>query len=143
MTAGGLNASDSRCIDSLMGGGIRSAVLSAQVAAPLIISSLAHGKVKLEDYHEAMDDRIMSELRIARVPSRLLMQLPHLAFGMFHQSEAVWKTVCDLMLGEIDYAAIKRSAGGFKGTLRCLLGAWHNNLSCRSVPRSGICYNLK
>jgi geranylgeranyl reductase family protein len=109
--------------DPLMGEGIHNAILSAQLAAPMIINSLANGKVKLEDYQEAVDEKIMSELRIARVLSKFLIRFPHLAFGMFTQSEAVWKTVCDLMLGEIDYAAIKGRAGGFKGIFKRLLGA--------------------
>jgi geranylgeranyl reductase family protein len=109
--------------DPLMGEGIHNAILSAQLAAPVIIDSLAHGKVKLEDYQEAVDEKIMSELRIARVLSKFFIRFPHLAFGMFNQSDAVWKAVCNLMLGEIDYAAIRGKAGGFKGIFKRLLGA--------------------
>jgi geranylgeranyl reductase family protein len=36
--------------DPLMGEGIHNAILSAQLAAPVIIKSLAQGKVKLDDY---------------------------------------------------------------------------------------------
>jgi geranylgeranyl reductase family protein len=109
--------------DPLIGEGIHNAILSARLAAPVIIDSLAHGKVKLEDYQEAVDEKIMSELRIARVLSKFFIRFPHLAFGMFNQSDAVWKAVCNLMLGEIDYAAIKGRAGGFKGIFKRLLGA--------------------
>ena len=103
--------------------GIHNAALSAQLAAPVITYSLAHGKVRSEDYQEAVDERIMSELRIARVLSRSLTHFPRLAFGVFDQSDAAWKAVCNLMLGDIDYAAINGRAGGFKGIFERLLGA--------------------
>jgi geranylgeranyl reductase family protein len=109
--------------DPLMGEGIHNAILSAQLAAPVIISSLANGKVKLDDYQEAADEKIMSELRIARVLSKFFIRFPRLAFGMFNQGDAVWTAVCNLMLGEIDYAAIKGRAGGFKGIFKRLLRA--------------------
>jgi len=101
--------------DPLTGEGIYNAILSAQLAAPVIENSLAHGKVKLEDYQEAVDEKIMPELRTARVLSKFFVRFPHLAFGMFNQSEGVWRAVCNLMFGEIDYAAIKGRVGGFKG----------------------------
>ena len=106
-----------------MGKGIHSAALDAQLAAPVITYCLAHGKVRSEDYQEAVNERIMSELWIVRVLSRSLTHFPHLAFGMFDQSDAVWKAVCKLILGEIDYAAINGRAGGFKGIFERLLGA--------------------
>jgi hypothetical protein len=84
---------------------------------------LAHGKVKLDDYQGAVDEKIMSELRIARVLSKFLMRFPRLAFGMFNQSDEVRKAVCNLMLGEIDYADIMGRAGGFKGIFKRLLRA--------------------
>jgi geranylgeranyl reductase family protein len=101
--------------DPLTGEGIYNAILSAQLAAPVIESSLAHDKVKLEDYQEAVDERIMSELRIARVLSKIFVRFPHLAFGMFKRSEGVWRAGCGLMSGELKYADIKGRAGGFKG----------------------------
>jgi geranylgeranyl reductase family protein len=107
--------------DPLTGEGIYYAILSAQLAAPAIIDSLAHGNVKLEDYQEAVDKKIMSELRIARVLSRFFVRFPRLAFGMFNQSDAVWSAVCNLMLGEIDYDAIRGMAGGFRGIFKRLL----------------------
>jgi geranylgeranyl reductase family protein len=101
--------------DPLTGEGIYNAILSAQLAAPVIENSLAHGKVKLEDYQEAVDEKIVSELRTARTVSRFFVRFPRLAFGMLNQNDEVWRALCNLMLGEIDYAAIKRGAGGFKG----------------------------
>jgi geranylgeranyl reductase family protein len=101
--------------DPLTGEGIYYAILSAQLAAPVIASSLAHDKVKLEDYQKAVDKKIMSELRIARVLSKFFARFPHLAFGMFKRSDGVWRAGCGLMSGELKYADIKGRAGGFKG----------------------------
>ena len=101
--------------DPLTREGIYNAILSAQLAAPVIENSLTHGKVKLEDYQEAVDERIISELRIARVLSKIFVRFPRLAFGMLHRSEGVWRAGCGLMSGELKYADIKGRAGGFKG----------------------------
>ena len=109
--------------DPLTGEGIYNAILSAQLAAPVIENSLAHDKVKLEDYQEAVDEKIMSELRIARTLSRFFIRLPHLAFRTLNQSDGVWRTGYNLMLGETNYAAIKERKGGFKGIFNRLLRA--------------------
>ena len=106
--------------DPLMGEGIYNAILSAQLAAPVIENSLAHDKVKLEDYQKAVDEKIMSELRIAHVLSKFFIRFPHLAFGMFKRSDGVWRTGCGLISGELKYADIKGRAGGFKGILNRL-----------------------
>jgi flavin-dependent dehydrogenase len=103
--------------DPLTGEGIYNAILSAQLAAPVIESSLAHGKMKLEEYQEAVDEKIMSELRMARVISKFFVRFPHLLFGMLKRSDAVWKAERSLMTGELKYADIKGKAGGFKGII--------------------------
>jgi geranylgeranyl reductase family protein len=109
--------------DPLMGEGIYNAIQSAQLAAPVIENSLAHDKVKLEDYQEAVDEKIMSELRMARTLSKIFVRFPHLAFGMLNQSDGIWRAICNLMLGEIDYASLKGRAGGFKGIFKRLYRA--------------------
>jgi len=101
--------------DPLTGEGIYNASLSAQLAAPVIENSLEHDQVNLEDYQEALDKKIMSELRIARVLLKFFIRLPHLAFGMLKRSDGVWRAGCGLMSGELKYADIKERAGGFKG----------------------------
>jgi geranylgeranyl reductase family protein len=107
--------------DPLTGEGIYNAIQSAQLAAPVIENSLLKRKVGLQDYQEAMEEKIMSELRIARTLSRFFIRFPRLAFGMFNRSDGAWRAICNLMLGEIDYAAIKGRAGGFKGIFNRLL----------------------
>jgi geranylgeranyl reductase family protein len=109
--------------DPLTGEGIHNAILSAQLAAPVIENYLLEHKVGLQDYQEAIEEKIMPELRIARTLSKIFILFPHLAFRMLNRSDSVWRIGCNLMLGEIDYAAIKMKAGGFKGILNRLLGA--------------------
>jgi flavin-dependent dehydrogenase len=109
--------------DPLTGEGIYNAVQSAQLAAPVIENSLLTGKVGLQDYQQIVEKKIMSELRIARTLSKTIFRFPRLAFGMFNRSDEVWRAICSFMLGEIDYAAIKGEAGGFKGIFNLLFRA--------------------
>ena len=109
--------------DPLTGEGIYNAIQSAQLAAPVIEGSLVRGKGGLQDYQQIVERKIMSELRIARTLSRNFVRFPRLAFGMFNRSDGAWRAVCNLMLGEIDYAAIKGKAGGFKGIFNRLFRA--------------------
>jgi len=109
--------------DPLTGEGIYGAIQSAELAAPVIEGSLLTSKVELQDYQQIVERKVMSELRIAHTLSNFFVRFPHLAFGMFNQSDDVWKAVRDLMLSEIDYADIKGRAGGFKGIFKRLLRA--------------------
>lgn len=101
--------------DPLTGEGIHNAVLSAQLAAPVIETALAHGRPMLQAYQEAVEEQIVSELKIARVLSRLFIRFPHLSLGMLHRSDGVWKAGCGLISGDLSYADIRTKAGGFKG----------------------------
>jgi len=107
--------------DPLTGEGIYNAIQSAQLAAPVIENSLVGGKVELQDYQQIVEKKIMPELRIARTMSRNFVRFPSLAFGMFNQSEGVWGAISSLTLGEMDYAAVRRKVGGFKGILSRLV----------------------
>lgn len=109
-----------RLADPLTGEGIHNSILSAQLAVPVIENSLVHANAKLEDYQEAVEEKIMSELRIARVLSKFFIRFPHLAFGMLNRSDATWRAGCGLMSGELKYADIKGKAGRFKGILNRL-----------------------
>jgi geranylgeranyl reductase family protein len=109
--------------DPLTGEGIYNAILSAQLAAPVIENSLLGGEVGLQDYQQLVEKKIISELRIARTLSKFFVRFPHLAFRMLNQSEGVWRAGCNLMLGEINYAAIKERKGGFKGIFNRLFRA--------------------
>jgi len=76
-------------VDSLTGEGIYNAIQSAQLAAPVLENSLLRSKVELQDYQQAVEEKIMSELRIARVLSKILFRFPHLAFRVLNQSDSV------------------------------------------------------
>ncbi len=103
--------------DPLTGEGIHNAILSAHLAAPVIEDLLAHEKAGLERYQQGIEETIISELKIARVLSKLFIRFPHLAFDMLNRSDGVWRACCGLMLGRMTYADIKQSAGGFKSIL--------------------------
>ncbi|MGQ9546901.1 MAG: geranylgeranyl reductase family protein [Dehalococcoidia bacterium] len=103
--------------DPLTGEGIYNAIRSAQLAAPIIENYLANGKVSLQDYQQAVEGKIVSELRIARMLSRNFVRFPRLVFEMLNRSDGLWRGISALILGEMDYAAIKGRAVGFKGIL--------------------------
>jgi geranylgeranyl reductase family protein len=109
--------------DPLTGEGIYNAIRSAQLAAPVIEDFLLQRKAGLADYQQAVDERIRSELRIARTLSRLFIRFPHLAFRLLDHSEGAWRAGCSLVLGEIDYARLTERAGGLKGILSRLFQA--------------------
>ncbi len=109
--------------DPLTGEGIYYAIRSAQLAALVIEDWLTSDGAELENYQEAVDREIVSELRTARVLSRLFVRFPHLAFGMLKQSDRAWRTVCGVLSGELKYSDIKDRAGGFKDIFKRLLRA--------------------
>jgi geranylgeranyl reductase family protein len=110
--------------DPLTGEGIYNAILSAQLAAPVIEQSVAGGQVKLQDYQGIIERKIVSELEIARKLSRFFVHFPRLAFGMLNQSENVWKAMCGLIRGELQYSDIVRgSTGGLKSIFSRMLRA--------------------
>lgn len=109
--------------DPLTGEGIYNAIRSAQLAAPVIQDSLLSGKGGLPDYQQVVERKIVSELGIARRLSKLFVRFPRLAFGMLDRSDGTWRAMCNLMLGEMDYAAVKGTAGGLGGMFNRLLRA--------------------
>jgi flavin-dependent dehydrogenase len=109
--------------DPLTGEGIYNAIQSAQLAAPVIENSLLRGKVGLQDYQEIVERKIISELRTARTLSKFFVRFPRLTFGILNQSDGVWRDVCGLICGELQYAGIKWRAGVFKGILNRLFRA--------------------
>ncbi len=109
--------------DPLTGEGIYYAIWSAQLAAQVIENCLTSGGAELANYQEAVDREMASQLRVARVLSRMFVRFPHLAFGILKQSDRTWRTVCGVLSGELKYSDIKDRAGGFKGIFKRLLRA--------------------
>jgi len=106
--------------DPLTGEGIHNAIQSAQLAAAVIESSLAQGKIELHDYQQAVEEKIVPEMRIARTLSRILRRFPRLALRMLDSDDRVWKGWCYLLRGDMDYSTIKEKLGGFKGMFASL-----------------------
>lgn len=92
--------------DPLTGEGIHNAILSARLAAPVLVKSLQDG-AGLDEYSRAVNERIMPEMKIAYLFSRLLAQFPSRVFNLVQRDERVWKGCCYLLCGETDYATIK------------------------------------
>jgi len=107
-------------VDPLTGEGIYNAIRSAQLAAAVIENSLAQGKIRLQDYQQAVEEKIIPELRIARIASRMFLHFPYLAFRMLVSDEKVRQGLGRLLCGETDYATIKERLGGFKGIFALL-----------------------
>jgi len=97
--------------DPLTGEGIYNAILSAQLAAPAIGEALIGGEVKLLDYRKSVEEKIMPEMRIAYVFSRVLAQFPHRLFKLLKRDERIWRECCHLLRGETDYSTIKDKMG--------------------------------
>ncbi|MHC1578226.1 MAG: geranylgeranyl reductase family protein, partial [Dehalococcoidia bacterium] len=100
--------------DPLTGEGIYNAILSAQLAAPVVEDSLERGSVRLQDYQRIAERKIMSELEIARRLSRFFVRFPRPTFGMLNQGEGVWRAMYGLICGELQYSDIRARAAGFK-----------------------------
>lgn len=102
-------------IDPLSGEGIHHAIWSAQLAAPAIEQALLNGEAGLQSYQLAVEQRIMPEIRISRVLSKIFVRFPALVFRMLNRDERIWRGCCYLLRDEINYSTIKQSVGGFKG----------------------------
>jgi flavin-dependent dehydrogenase len=97
--------------DPLTGEGIYNAILSAKLAAPAIEESLISGEVRLLDYRKSVEEKIVSEMRIAYVFSKVLAQLPHILFRLLKRDERIWRGCCHLLRGETDYSTMKNKIG--------------------------------
>lgn len=93
----------------LTGEGIYNAILSAQLAAPAIEKSLEIGKVCLDDYQKSVEKRIIAEMRIAHVFSKVLALAPRRLFKLLKSDERVWRACCRMLYGEMEYSQVKSS----------------------------------
>ena len=109
-------------IDPLTGEGIYNAIWSAQLAAPVIEESLRHGEPGLQNYQQAIEEKIMPETRIARVLSRIFVLSPAMLFRVLNRDERIWRGCCRLLCHEIDYSTVKQRLGGFRGIYSFLSG---------------------
>lgn len=102
-------------VDPLTGEGIHNAIQSAQLAAAVIESALAQNNIDLRDYQQAVEQKILPEIAIARVLVGIFARFPYLVFKMLQSNESIWGASCRLLRGETSYSAIKEGLGGLKG----------------------------
>ena len=107
--------------DPLTGEGIYNAVLSAQLAAPVIERSLECGEARLDDYSNSVNEKIVSEMKTAYMFSRVLTQIPSGFFRLLKWDERAWKGCCYLLRGDIDYSTIKNKISTLGGLYNLVL----------------------
>jgi geranylgeranyl reductase family protein len=93
--------------DPLTGEGIYNAILSAQIAAPVIIKSIRDGSGNLKDYQAALEKEILPDLKIANFISRVFLRFPTIIFDGLNRDDRIWNTGCALLRGEKTYRAIQ------------------------------------
>jgi geranylgeranyl reductase family protein len=108
--------------DPLTGEGIHNAILSAKLAAPAIEKSLQIGGACLDDYQKSVNERIIPEMRIARVFSAVLTLMPHRLFGLLNSDDRVWRACCRMLRGEMDYSQVKNKIKAIGGLYELVLG---------------------
>lgn len=93
--------------DPLIGEGIYNAILSANLAAPVIEKALQHGPDKLSEYQNTLEREILPNLKIANFISNVLCGFPSISFEAIRRDERIWRTGCNLLRGKTDYVTIK------------------------------------
>jgi flavin-dependent dehydrogenase len=101
--------------DPLTGEGIYHAVLSGQLAARAIETSLAQNRGDLDAYQQSVEDQIMPEIRAARTFARIMGLMPRRLFNLIKLDGRVWQAGCSLVRGDTTYAAIKDRIGSLGG----------------------------
>lgn len=106
--------------DPLTGEGLHNAIFSAQLAAPPIQKFLNGDEQALEEYRRCVEEKIISDMRIAYTFSKVLAHLPLKLFGLLDRDERVWKAGCRLLTGETNYQTIAKELGSLGGLPRFL-----------------------
>ena len=101
--------------DPLTGEGIHNAIFSANLAAPVIESSLLHGPGYLLKYQTALEKEILPDLKIANFISKVFFKIPSISFGVINRDERIWRAGCNLLQGETNYVAIKKRLNNLGG----------------------------
>jgi geranylgeranyl reductase family protein len=126
--------------DPLSGDGIGNAIESALLAAPVIKDCLLQGKANLEDYQQAVNEKIVPNIRIARVLQRIFTFFPEIFIKLLDMDSRVWKGCCYMMRGELDYMIAKQKVGGYKRMgafmLKALAGS--KNVGTKAVRKSNM-----
>ena len=86
-------------VHPLTGEGIYYAIRSAQLAAPVIASTLQADTINLKDYQQAVDAQLMPSLELGRVLLNLFTRSPRLYFDLVNRSDLIWSYACGALLG--------------------------------------------
>ena len=101
--------------DPLSGEGIYNAVQSASLAAASIKECLLRGVTDLDGYQHAVDEQLMSEIKIARVLQKIFIHFPKVVINILDFNDNIWKACCRFAQGDLNYTLAKQHVGGFKG----------------------------
>jgi geranylgeranyl reductase family protein len=107
--------------DPLTGEGIYNAVLSAQLAAPVIQRALLEHKPDLRAYQVSLAENIGAETDAARSLSKIISRIPKRLVTAMHRDSRIWNAGCSLLRGDTTYRAIKdrvATLGGIYALLR-------------------------
>jgi geranylgeranyl reductase family protein len=86
-------------VHPLTGEGIYYAIRSAQLAAPVIASTLQNNTIDLRDYEQAVDAQLMPSIESGRVLSDLFTKSPRFYFNLMKGDDRIWSYACDALLG--------------------------------------------
>jgi flavin-dependent dehydrogenase len=101
--------------DPLSGEGLYNAILSAKLGGNSIERAITNCDVTLNDYSDAVATKIVPQMKIAYIFSKVLSQLPKQLFGVLNKDERVWQTCSKMLRGEIDYVTIKNKVSNLGG----------------------------
>lgn len=108
-------------VDPLSGDGIHMAFHSAALAANSALAYLS-GKGELNDYREAIEERLQPELDISRQLQELFHFAPSPYVEVMRRSEHFWQLFCRLLRGEFTYQSFTRRIGPLRPALGYLAG---------------------
>jgi flavin-dependent dehydrogenase len=86
-------------VHPLTGEGIYYAIRSAQLAAPVIASTIQNNTIDLRDYEQAVDAQLMPSIESGRVLSDLFTKSPRFYFNLMKRDDRIWSYACDALLG--------------------------------------------
>jgi geranylgeranyl reductase family protein len=94
-------------IDAFTGDGIYYGLRSARLAASAIDDYLSGKASNLLNYEQAVDTKLMPELRLARTLVRRSTWIPKAHYNLLKRSDRAWQAFCDILRGEKSYLDFK------------------------------------
>lgn len=107
-------------IDPLSGEGIEHAFESGALAAEAIERFLRGEAPDLGGYDDAVEARIMPDIRTSRKLMAVFHRIPDACIAVMRRSDRFWTSLCRIVRGEQTYAGFREALG----PLRVALDAW-------------------